>query len=290
MGSSSIFAMLALLVIGYTVGSVRIINQGNEGLVERLGRYRGKLKPGLNFIIPMLDAVVLVDSIRERILDVQPQAAITKDNVALQVDAVVYWKILDLERTYYAVEDIEAAIRELVVTTMRSENGKMRLEENLSLSEDMNKALLDQLDEATEPWGVKVTRVEVQKIEPPPDVIESMQLQQAAELKRRATVLEAQGEQEADIARAEGTVKSIKMLSDALKERPNSKEILNFLIAQSYVESNQKLRASDNSKVVFMDPKMLTEGLVDLMNSPTHLKAPDDETPGRRRRHRQDQG
>ncbi|ASC74131.1 Modulator of FtsH protease HflC [Halomicronema hongdechloris C2206] len=290
MGSPSIFAALAFLIVAYTVGSVRIINQGNEGLVERLGRYRGKLKPGLNFIIPMLDAVVLIDSIRERILDVQPQAAITKDNVALQVDAVVYWKILDLERTYYAVEDIEAAIRELVITTVRSEIGKMRLEETFSLREDMNKALLDQLDEATEPWGVKVTRVEVQKIEPPPDVIESMQQQQAAELKRRATVLEAEGEQQADITRAEGTVKSIQMLSDALKERPNSKEILNFLIAQSYVESNQKLSASDNSKVVFMDPKMLTEGLVDLMNSPTQPEAPNDEPPGRRRRHRQDQG
>jgi len=264
----SIFAILALIVIGYTVGSVRIVNQGNQALVERLGRYHRKLRPGLNFIVPFLDTIVWEESIRERLLDVPPQSAITRDNVALDVDAVVYWKILDLERTYYEIEDIQAAIRELVITTLRSEIGKMPFEDTFSSRDELNQALLDQLDEATEPWGVKVTRVEVQSIDPPQAVLDSMQQQQAAELKRRATVLEAEGEQQASIKRAQGTVQSIQLLSQALKERPDAREILHFLIAQQYVEANQKLSESNNSKVLFMDPKFLSEGLIDLMNSP----------------------
>ncbi len=265
----SIFAILALIVIGYTVGSVRIVNQGNQALVERLGRYHRKLRPGLNFIVPFLDTIVWEESIRERLLDVPPQSAITRDNVSLNVDAVVYWKILDLERTYYEIENIQDAIRELVVTTLRSEIGKMPFEDTFSSRDELNQALLDQLDEATEPWGVKVTRVEVQSIDPPQSVLDSMQQQQAAELKRRATVLEAEGEQQASIKRAQGTVQSIELLSQALKERPDAREILNFLIAQQYVEANQKLGESSNSKVLFMDPKFLSEGLVDLMNAPT---------------------
>ncbi|WP_008310096.1 SPFH domain-containing protein [Leptolyngbya sp. PCC 6406] len=266
---SSIFAVLALLITGYSVGSVRIVNQGTEALVERLGRYHRKLRPGLNFIVPFMDIIVLEESTRERLLDVEPQPAISRDNVSLDVDAVVYWKVLDLERTYYAIEDVEAAIRELVITTLRSRIGTMPFEDTFSSRDDLNKLLLDQLDEATEAWGVKVTRVEVQSIKPPDSVLESMQQQQAAELKRRATVLEAQGDQEATVKRAQGTVDSIQLLTNVLKERTDSREILNFLIAQRYVDANQKLGESDNSKIVFMDPKALTEGLVDLMNYKT---------------------
>lgn len=270
----SIFGILALVIVGYTVGSVRIVNQGNEALVERLGRYHRKLRPGLNFVVPFLDSIVLEDTIREQFIDVEPQLAITNDNVSLEVDAIVYWKILDLERTYYAIEDIEAAIKELVITNVRSELGKMGFEKTFSSRDILNKALLAQLDEATSPWGVKVTRVEVQRIQPPQAVIDSMQQQQAAELKRRATVLEAQGDQEATVKRAQGTVESIKMLSDALKERNDSREILNFLIAQRYVDASQKLGESENSKVLFMDPKMLTEGIMDLMGTPTETPPP----------------
>jgi regulator of protease activity HflC (stomatin/prohibitin superfamily) len=264
----SIFAILSLIVMGYSVGSVRIVNQGTEALVERLGRYHRKLRPGLNFIVPFMDTIVLEESVRERLLDVEPQPAITRDNVSLEVDAVVYWKVLDLERTYYSIEDVEAAIGELVVTTLRSKVGRMEFERTFSSRDELNKALLDQLDEATEPWGVKVTRVEVQSIQPPQAVLDSMQLQQAAEQKRRAAVLEAQGDQEATVKRAQGTVDSIRMLSDVMKQHKGAQEVLNFLIAQQYVDANTKLGESDNSKVVFMDPKFLTEGLADLMSSP----------------------
>ncbi|WOD38729.1 stomatin-like protein [Nodosilinea sp. E11] len=283
----SIIGILALIIIGYTVGSVRIINQGTEALVERLGRYNRKLKPGLNFIVPVLDYIVLRDSVREQILDVAKQGAITRDNVSLEVDAVVYWRILELELTYYAIENVEQGIEELVTTTLRSEIGKMEFEKTFSSRDELNRALLSQLDEATEPWGVKVTRVEVQEIIPPEEVRRSMQLQQAAELKSRAMVLEAQGEQEAAIKRAEATVQSIQMLSKALADRSDTGEILNYLLAQSYVEANQKLGESDNSKVVFMDPKMLTEGLVDLMRTNTTTPKPStdpDNFPSRHRR------
>jgi len=283
----SLIGILTLIIVGYTIGSVRIVNQGTEALVERLGRYNRKLKPGLNFVVPFFDTIVLEDSVRERLLDVEPQAAITRDNVSLDVDAVVYWRILDLERTYYAIEDVEAAIKELVTTTLRSELGKMEFERTFSSRDELNQALLAQLDEATEPWGVKVTRVEVQRIQPPPDVIESMQMQQAAELKRRATVSEALGDQEAVIKRAEATVQSIQMLADALRERSDAPEILNFLIAQRYVEANQKLGESENSKVVFMDPKFLSEGLVDLMHTNTQTPKPQadpNDFPSRRNR------
>ena len=266
---TQIFAILSFIIIGYTVGSVKIINQGNEALVERLGRYQRKLKPGLNFVVPFLDSIVLQDTVREQLLDVDPQSAITRDNVSLEVDAVVYWKILDLEKTYYAIEDIESAIKELVLTTLRSEIGKMEFEKTFSSRDELNKALLDQLDEATEPWGVKVTRVEVQDIEPPQAVIDSMQLQQAAEIKRRAAISEAQGEKQAAITRAEGTVTSMELLSQALTDAKSRQQIFQFLLAQQYVEANQRLGESNNSKVVFMDPKFLTEGLVELINEPS---------------------
>lgn len=267
---TQIFAILAFIIIGYTVGSVKIINQGNEALVERLGRYQRKLRPGLNFVVPFLDSIVLQDTTREQILDVDPQSAITRDNVALVVDAVVYWKILDLEKTYYAIEDIESAIKELVLTTLRSEIGKMDFKNTFSSREEMNKALLDQLDEATEPWGVKVTRIEVQDIKPPQDIIDSMNQQTAAELKKQADISEAEGEKQANIARAEGTVRSMELLSEALSKTKGRQQILQYLLAQQYVEANQRLGESNNSKVVFMDPKFLTEGLVELINEPTN--------------------
>ncbi|CAN5748808.1 hypothetical protein BH23CYA1_BH23CYA1_05600 [soil metagenome] len=150
---SSILAILSFLVVGYTVGSVRIIKEGNGALVERLGRYKGTLTPGLNFIVPLLDAVVLEDSLREQTLDTPPQQAITKDNVNLEVDAIIYWRIYDLERTYYAIEDVEFAMQELVITALRSEVGKMDFQSLFSSRETINSALLDVLDEATAPWG-----------------------------------------------------------------------------------------------------------------------------------------
>ncbi|MBD2459760.1 SPFH/Band 7/PHB domain protein [Oscillatoria sp. FACHB-1407] len=265
----SIFAAIALLIIGYTVGSVKIINQGNEALVERLGRYHRKLVPGLNFIVPFLDTIVLEESMRERVLDTQPQEAITKDNVSVTVDAVMYWRILQLERTYYAVEDVEEALRNLVTTTLRSEIGRMQLAQTFYSRSEINHALLQQLDDATATWGVKVTRVEVENISPAKSVLDAMELERAAESKKKAAISEAEGKKRAAIEEAEGTVQSMKMISEALRAQSNSQDILRYLVAQRYVEANYRLGESTNSKIIFMDPKALTEALGELMNDPS---------------------
>jgi regulator of protease activity HflC (stomatin/prohibitin superfamily) len=262
----SIVAALALLIVGYTVGSVRIINQGTEALVERLGKFHRKLTPGLNFVVPFLDTIVLEESTRERVLDIEKQKAITGDNVSADVDAVVYWRILQLERTFYAVEDIEEALESLVTTTLRSEIGRMSLAQTFSSRNEINQALLHQLDEATATWGVKVTRVEVQSIEPAPDVLRAMELERAAESKKKAAISEAQGKKQAAIEEAEGAVQSMKMIADALKSQPNSREIMKYLVAQRYVDASYRLGDSPNSKIVFMDPKALTEALSELID------------------------
>ncbi|MGD1864485.1 MAG: SPFH domain-containing protein [Phormidesmis sp.] len=252
---SSIVAVLTFLIVGYTAGSVRIIKEGNAALVERLGQFNRTLRPGLRMIVPLLEIVVLQDSLREQILDIPPQRAITKDNVNLEVDAIIYWRIYDLEKTFYAIEDVDTAIQELVITTLRSEVGKMDFQSLFSSRESINRALLDVLDEATAPWGLKVNRVEIQKLDPPQNVLDAMQKERAATYEKNAKISEAQAD-----------VESMRLLSQALEATGNGKEVLHYLLAQRYVAANQKIGESDNSKVLFMDPKALTEGLVDLIN------------------------
>jgi regulator of protease activity HflC (stomatin/prohibitin superfamily) len=273
----SILAALALLIIGYTVGSVKIINQGNEALVERLGRYHRKLMPGLNFIVPLLDTIVWEDTTREQVLDIDPQEAITKDNITLLVDAVMYWRILELQQTYYAVEDISKALMNLVITSLRSEIGRMELEQTYASRSQINQVLLQQLDEATATWGVKVTRIEVQNITLPETVRESLELERAAESKKRAAILEAEGEKQAAISEAEGTVQSIELISNALKSQNNTHAVLQYLVAQKYVDANYRLGQSNNSKIIFMDPKALTEAMSELI---VPEQAPGSETSG----------
>jgi regulator of protease activity HflC (stomatin/prohibitin superfamily) len=252
---SSILAILSFLIVGYTVGSVRVIKEGNAALVERLGKYNRRLDPGVNMIVPLVEAVVLEDSLREQTLDIEPQRAITKDSVNLEVDAIIYWRIYDLERTYYAIENVEFAMQELVITTLRSEVGKMDFQSLFSSRDEINRALLRELDQATEPWGLKVNRVEIQKLDPPQNVLDAMQRERAAIYEKNAKISEAQAD-----------VESMRLLSEAIANTGNGKEVLQYLLAQRYVAANQKIGESDNSKVLFMDPKALTEGLVDLMN------------------------
>jgi regulator of protease activity HflC (stomatin/prohibitin superfamily) len=251
----TILAALALLIVGYTVGSVKIVNQGTEALVERLGRYHRKLGAGLNFVVPMLDNIVLEESVRERVIDTQPQNAITKDNLEVEVDAIIYWRILELERAFYNVEDIEMALTNLVLTTLRSQIGEMELRATFSSRNEINHAVLQQIDAATATWGVKVTRVEVQNIKPTETILRSLEQQEAAENKRKAVVAEAQG-----------TVESIEQIARALKEQPNSHAVLQYLMAQKYLDANYRLSESPNSKVIFLDPRNLTEGMAELIS------------------------
>ncbi|NEQ75053.1 MAG: SPFH/Band 7/PHB domain protein [Okeania sp. SIO2C9] len=259
-------ALIATAIIGYTVNSsVKVIDEGDEALVERLGKYKRTLKPGLQFVIPLVEKIAHVDTIRERVLDIAPQSVITKDNLTLQVDAVVYWQIIEIERAYYAIEDVENAIDNIVLTSLRSEIARLPLQEVLSTKDDINKALLKKLDEATSSWGVKVIRVEVQNIVFPEKVQAAMESERVALSEKKAMLEQAEGEKRAAIAKAQGQAESIEVLSKILNLRPDSPEFMQFLIAQRYLETNQKLSESANSKVLFMDPKAMSEALAELV-------------------------
>jgi SPFH domain / Band 7 family len=159
----SILLAIALIVIGYTVGSVRIINQGKQAIVERFGRYQRTLNPGLNFAVPLIDTVI-VESTREQVLNIAPQIAITKDSVRIKFDALIFWRILDIRRAYYAVEDLEEALINIAIASIRSEIANLNLNEVEYSKNKVDKALLHDLDKATAAWAVKVLRVEIQDI------------------------------------------------------------------------------------------------------------------------------
>ncbi|NJL85820.1 MAG: SPFH/Band 7/PHB domain protein [Leptolyngbyaceae cyanobacterium SM1_1_3] len=201
------FAFLIALIFGGSIAasSVKIINQSDEALVETLGKYSGKkLTPGLSFIVPFLDKIVYKQTIRERVLDVPPQQCITRDNVSISVDAVVYWRIVDLEKAYYKVENLQSAMVNLILTQIRSEMGKLELDETFTARAEINELLLRELDISTDPWGVKVTRVELRDIVPSKAVQDSMELQMAAERRKRAAVLTSEGERESAVNSARG--------------------------------------------------------------------------------------
>lgn len=245
---------IALVLIGYSLGSAKIINQGNEALVERLGQYHRKLRPGLNFIVPLIDQVVMEDTTREQILDIKPQNVITKDNIYLEIDGVVYWRIKDMEKSFYQIDDLAQGLNQITSTSLREIIAQNTLEETNVSRVDMDKQLLDRLNEITADWGVEIQRVDIQDITPPESVRKSMEDQRAAEIKSRAAILEAEGERQAAIKKAEGTSTSMQILSEALRSTPENKEILRYLVAQDYINASYRLGESPNSKVIFVDP------------------------------------
>jgi regulator of protease activity HflC (stomatin/prohibitin superfamily) len=228
--------------------------------VERLGKYNRQLEPGINFVIPLFEKIVCRYSRAEQILNVPPQEAITKDNVYITIDAVVYWQVMDLEKAYYNIDRLEAALESLMNTTLRAEIGRMNLEDAVSSTKDINKILLEQVDEITANWGVKVTRVQVEHLELPSDVRESMAAQQAAEINKRATLSQAQ-------ATAASIEEILKVLGTHFSELPSGREILKFLVAKRYVEAASELSQSQNSKIIFMDPKALTQTLEEMLET-----------------------
>ena len=201
----SLFLVVFLALGGSALaGSVKIIHQGNEALVERLGSYNKKLSHGLNFVTPFIDSVVYRETIREKVLDITPQQCITRDNVSITVDAVVYWRIVDMEKAYYKVENLKSAMVNLVLTQIRSEMGQLELDETFSARSQINELLLRDLDVATDPWGVKVTRVELRDLIPSKAVQDSMELQMSAERRKRAVILTSEGDRESAVNSARG--------------------------------------------------------------------------------------
>lgn len=197
--------LIGLIVAGGLASStVKVIQQGDEALVERLGVYDRKLQPGLNIMMPVLERVAYRETIREKVLDIPPQPSITRDNVAITVDAVVYWRIVDMAKSYYKVQNLQQAMVNLVLTQIRAEMGKLELDETFTARSQINEILLRELDVATDPWGVKVTRVELRDIIPSKAVQESMELQMSAERRKRAAILTSEGERDSAVNSARG--------------------------------------------------------------------------------------
>ncbi|MDH6061825.1 SPFH/Band 7/PHB domain protein [Chrysosporum bergii ANA360D] len=250
---------IVLALIGYALASAKLVNQGNQALVERLGRYHRQLSPGLNFIVPLVDQIVMEDTTREQFLDIKPQNVITKDNIYLEVDAILFWRITDMVKSFYEIDDLQGSLTQLATTTLREVIAQNTLEQTNTSRMEMDAAILNKLNQITEDWGVQIIRLDIQSITPPESVRKSMEEERAAEIKKRALVSEAEGEREAAIKRAQGTQTSMQIISEALRSHPESKEILRYLVAQDYVVASQRLGESNNAKIVFIDPSKTNE-------------------------------
>jgi regulator of protease activity HflC (stomatin/prohibitin superfamily) len=289
----STLSFLAGLVVAAAAGasSVKIVKQGDEALVEFLGRYDGrKLEPGLNFVTPFLSQVVCRETTRERVLEIPPQNCITRDNVSITVDAVVYWQVMDIEKAYYRVQNLQSAMVNLVLTQIRAELGKLELNETFTARTEVNETLLRELDISTEPWGVKVRRVELRDIVPSKTVQGAMELQMSAERQKQAAILTSQGQKESaintargeaeaqiiaaearqkvalldaqsqqqqEILKAKATAEAMDIITKKLKEEPASATALQYLLTQSYLEMGLEIGSSESSKVWFMDPRTI---------------------------------
>jgi regulator of protease activity HflC (stomatin/prohibitin superfamily) len=283
------FVLIIAAALGFGgLSGIKIVNQGDEALVERLGKYTGKkLQPGLNYLIPMVERVSFQQTIRERVIDIPPQQCITRDNVSVTVDAVVYWRILDMEKAYYRVENLQSAMINLVLTQIRAEMGQLSLDETFTARNQINELLLQDLDKSTDPWGVKVTRVELRDLIPAKAVMDAMELQMSAERKKRAAILNSEGERESavnaakgradallldaeaqqksvllgaeaerqqQILKAQGIADSAGIIGKQLEENPESKRSIEILLALGYLEMGSNIGKSGSSKVLFMDP------------------------------------
>lgn len=273
------FASLAILVLIVLSLGVKSVAQGYQYTVERFGRYQRTLEPGLNIIIPFIDRVSKKLSMREEVMDVPEQEVITRDNAMVKVDGVVFYQIVNAADAAYQVTDLDAATLNLTMTNIRSVMGAMDLDELLSRRDEINLKLLKVVDEATNPWGIKVLRVEIKNIEPPKDLVDAMARQMKAEREKRALILEAQGKREAEILKAEGDkraailqaegqkeaafldaeareraaaaeAKATEVVSKAISE--GNVQAINYFVAQRYVDALGNVAAADNQKVVLM--------------------------------------
>ncbi len=217
-----IVLILVIFAIAYVAGAVKIVNPYQRGVVERLGKYKETVDPGLRLILPIIEKVRKVD-MREQVIDVPPQEVITQDNVTAAVDAVVYFEPTDPQRLLYNISNFILAITKLAQTNLRNVIGEMTLDEAFTSRERVNGTLRQILDDATDKWGVRVVRVEIQRIDPPADVMHAMHEQMKAERTRRAVVTEAEGAREAAITRAEGDKASAILTAEGNRQ----KDILN---------------------------------------------------------------
>ena len=275
---ASIFALVvaAFVVITALMG-VRQVPQGYNYTVERFGRYYKTLTPGLGLIVPYIDSVGRKLNVMEQVMDVPSQEIITKDNATVTVDGVAFYQVLDARRAAYEISDLQSALRNIVMTNVRTVMGSMDLDQLLSHRDEINARLLTVIDAASEPWGIKVTRVEIKDIVPPRDLVDAMGRQMKAEREKRAVILEAEGMRQSDITRAEGrkaalvleaegrrdaafraaeaverTAQAGAMATRVISEATANGDVVavNFLIAEKYIAALHAFAQSPNQKLV----------------------------------------
>ena len=247
MGAIAVVIGIVVLVVLYAALGLKIVKQHEQGLVERFGKYRETLDPGLHLIVPFIDRVRRVD-MREIVVDVPPQEVITKDHVVVTVDAVVYYQATDPVKLVYNVQNFVLAATKLAQTNLRNVVGDLDLDDALTSRERINAQLREILDEATDVWGTKVVRVEIQRIDPPADVTEAMHRQMKAERDRRALVTEAEGDKRSAILRAEG-IKESRILeaqgqAEAIKEVAEAEKFQKLTVAEGEGQAIERVFAA----------------------------------------------
>jgi regulator of protease activity HflC (stomatin/prohibitin superfamily) len=278
-------AVVVLLILALVIlfGAIKIVPQGREFTVERFGRYTRTLPPGISFLTPFVEGVGRKVNMMEQVLDVPQQEVITKDNAVVKVDGIVFIQVMDAAAAAYRVDNLNYAIAQLAMTNLRTVVGSMELDEVLSQRDQINTRLLHVIDAATGPWGVKVARIEIKDLMPPPDITNAMARQMKAERERRAVITEADGEKAAAIARAEGAkqaaileaegrreaayrdaearereaeaeAKATAMVSEAIAR--GDVNAINYFVAQKYVEAFAKLADSPQQKTVIVPAEM----------------------------------